>query len=134
MTLQILPDAERLTVTWLRDQPEAAAIFDDRIYTEIPNSPVWPLARVTRVAGGPTSRLARLDSPLLQLDVWGGPKATAHDGIATLLALMAGRMVGTHDLGVVSAVEVGGPSWLPDDTYSPARPRYSADVRLWVHP
>lgn len=134
MTLQILPDVERLTVTWLRDQVEAAAIFDDRIYTEIPNSPTWPLARITRVGGGPTSRLARLDAAELQLDVWGGPKATAYDGFTTLLALMAGRMVGTHDLGVVSAVEVVSLRWLPDDSFTPARPRYSADVRVWLHP
>ncbi|RTL08423.1 MAG: DUF3168 domain-containing protein [Acidimicrobiia bacterium] len=134
MTVDLAPDAERLVATWLRDQDAVAAIFDDRVYTEIPTSPVWPLARLVRIGGNPTDRLARLDSPLLQIDVWGGPKATAYAGIATILAHLASGLVGTHDLGTVTAVEVGGPSWLPDDTYQPARPRYSADVRLWVHP
>ena len=134
MTITPAVDVERLVAAWLRDQDDIADIFDDRVYTEIPNAPVWPLARVVRIGGNPTSRLARLDSPLLQIDVWGGPKATAYAGIATILAHMAAGLVGSHDLGTVSAVEVGGPSWLPDDTYQPARPRYSADVRLWVHP
>lgn len=135
MTAQVAVDAEKLVVDWLRTVDEVTDIFDARIYTEVPARDVeWPLLRVIRIGGAPTTRLARLDSPLMQLDVWGGPKATARLGLATALAHMATEMPGAHDLGVVTAVEVGGPQWLPDTEFTPARPRYSADVRLWTHP
>jgi hypothetical protein len=94
----------------------------------------FPLVRVQRIGGGPTTRLARLDNPLIQIDVWGGPKATARLGIATILAWSARALVGTHDLGVVNAVEAGSLRWLPDESFAPARPRYSADLQLWLHP
>jgi hypothetical protein len=134
VTPQLAVDAERLAVNWCRNVPEITAYFGDRIYTELPKSPVWPVLRIVRVAGAPTSRLARLDNPLLQIDVWGGPKVTARDGIATVLAHMAAELVGSHAEGAVTAVEVGSLSWRPDDFFTPARPRYQADVALWTHP
>lgn len=134
MTVQPAVDIERLLVWWCRDIPEIAAIYGDRIYTEMPNTPVFPLLRIVRVAGAPTSRLARLDNPLVQLDSWGGPKVTARDGIATVLAHMAAELVGTHPEGVVTAVEVGSLSYQPDTDLTPPHPRYSADVAIWTHP
>lgn len=135
MTVQPAVDIERLLVWWCRSVDEIDDIYQGRIYTEIPNTPPSePMLRIVRIGGAPTSRLARLDNPLVQLDSWGGPKATARLGIATVLAHMAASLVGSHDEGVVTAVETGTLTWLPDDFYSPPRPRYSADVSLWTHP
>ena len=132
--LFLAPDIEQMVSSFLRDQPEATDILGDRIYTEIPQSPTWPLARITLIDGAPTDRIGWLNSPLLQIEVWGGPKATAYTACATLTALMR-RMRGTHDLGVVTETEVvSSPTWRPDDTFKPAKPRYIAQVRLWVHP
>jgi hypothetical protein len=135
--VQIPVDAERLLVDWLRDIEAVAEIFDDRIYTEVPRDPAlqeFPLARVQRIGGAPTSRLARLDNPLMQIDVWGGPKATALLGIETIRAWATRTLVGTHEGGVVTGVQAGSLRWLPDESFAPARPRYSADLLLWLHP
>lgn len=131
----IAADVERLLVEWALAHDEIAAIFDDRIYTEIPGrDPGWPLLRFQRFGGGPTDRVAWLDAPRIQVDVWGGPKSTARLGMATVLGHLASDLPGAHDDAVVSAVEVGAMQWLPDPSFSTPRPRYSADVVVWLRP
>ena len=126
-------DAEQLMVAWALACDPITAIFGDRIYTEVPGrDPEWPLLRFQRVGGAPVDPRGLLTNPRIQIDVWGGPKATAYAGIATVLGHAGFNLVGAHDLGFVSAVAVGGPSWLPDEAFEPPRPRYSADVQLWL--
>lgn len=130
----VLPDVEKLLVDWALAHDEVAAIFEDRIYTAVPKSPVFPLLQFQRIGGGPIDRVAWLDNPLVQVDVWGGAKVTARAGMATVLALVASDLPGSHDLGVVGATSVGAMSWLPDTSFNPPKPRYTADVSIWLRP
>lgn len=138
MAVHVLPDVERLVIDWaLSDAALTTALdplVDGRIYGVVPAAPVFPLVRVMRVGGSPSSRLLWLDEALLQVDVWGGPKATARLAAETLRAHMAASLPGGHALGIVSAVELGALSWLPDDSYVPSKPRYSFDVTVTYHP
>lgn len=134
MTVHVLPDIEKLVIDWALASTGVGAVVGDRIYGVLPANPTWPAARVIRLGGTPTSRLLWLDNALLQVDVWGGPKATARLIAETIRAHASAELTGTHDLGTVTAVEVGGLAWLPDDSYAPAKPRYSFDLSVTYHP
>jgi hypothetical protein len=135
MTVRIPADVERLLVTWALEVDDITDIFGDRIYTEVPGrDPEWPLLRFQRITGGPVDARGFLDSPLVQIDVWGGPKATARLGIETVRAHIGQSLPGyTDDDATVTATSLGSLGWLPDDDFEPPRPRYSADVRIWLH-
>lgn len=135
MTVTLLPDIERLLSQFLRDQDEIDTLVDDRVYTALPKDPTWPLLLVRRVAGAPRlSRPLHVDAPIVQLDAYADTKAAAHELMATARAVIAERVEGTHALGVVSGVTFGSMSWLPDPSYTPARPRFVGDMTLTVHP
>lgn len=136
MTVTLLPDAEQLLIGFLLDQAEVTAICSTRIYSVLPNGlDTWPAVRVTRFGGSPVTNVPlHLDAPTLQVDAWGGSKATTHDLIETIRAVVASRIAGTHDEGVVTKAEFGPLNWLPDTTWDPARPRFSTDITLYTHP
>lgn len=132
--VQVAADVEQLLIAWALDTEAITAIFGTRIYTEIPGrDPEWPLLRFQRLGGAPVDARGFHDNPLVQVDVWGGPKATARLGMATVLAHIGQDIVGAHDLATVTASAVGSMTWLPDESFEPPRPRYTADVRLWLH-
>lgn len=135
-----LPDAELLLVDFLLEQEEIvdAIPHDDhvaRVYTVLPSKPTWPLLRVTRVAGAPVVlRPLVLDNAIIQVEAYGGTKKAAHDLIELVRALVAERVDGVHDAGVVTAYGFGSLSYMPDNSYEPTRARYVADVQLWLRP
>lgn len=130
----MIPDAEALVSQYLRDQDSIEALVDERVYTALPKSPEWPLLMVRRVSGAPvTSRPLHLDAAVLQLDAYAETKKQAQTLVETARSELA-ELEGTHDLGVVSGVLFGPMSWLPDGDYTPAKPRYVADVTVFVHP
>lgn len=133
MTVHVLPDIEALVIQWALATPEVNTV-NGRIYSAVPATPTFPLIRLTRVGGEPTSRLLWLDQALVQVDVWGGPKSTARLVAETFRAHLSASLVGPHEAGAVTAVEVGGLTWLPDDSYAPSRPRYSFDAVVTYHP
>jgi hypothetical protein len=137
MTLILGVDTERLMSTFFRAQPEMTALVGDRIYTELPTQAVPPLLRLNLIGGAPVgSRPLWLDESFIQLDAYGGPKVVAREVIDTARALLWDpRFLGTHPgLGVVTCVEFVELSYIPDDGYEPARPRYVATVSVYVHP
>lgn len=134
MTVTLAPDAEALLSTFLRSRFELVALVDSRVYTSIPSNPTFPLVRVTRIGGIPVfSRPLRLDVATVQVDVWGGPKATAWQIAETCRAVIAEIDRADHDAAAITAAQFGPFSYLPDDTYSPARPRFTFDVDLYLH-
>lgn len=133
MAVHVLPDVEELVIKWALATP-AVNTVSDRIYGAVPANPTFPLIRVIRIGGLPTSRLLWLDQATLQVDVWGGPKHTARLIAETMRAHMSASLPGSQDLGAVTAVEVGGLTWLPDTTYDPAKPRYTFDAAVYYHP
>lgn len=146
MTLRLLPDVEALTITYLRGQTAITALVGTRIYSRIPRNPAWPLITVTIVAG--TERIAHhLDEITIQVDAWGyidtdpGAPPNSDHTVQTHLIARTARAVlmrmplTKHSRGIVSHVRTVRPAQpLPDTTYSPARPRYSLDMAVTVHP
>jgi hypothetical protein len=132
--LALLPDAERLVSAYLRERPRMQALVGDRIYTAFP-AKAGPdaLLLIQRIGGAPPlSQPLVIDAAELQLDAYGGAKATAHELAATARAELTALEGQVRPEGVVSAVRFGALRWLPDDTYDQPRPRYLLDVTLTV--
>lgn len=150
MTVELLPDVEQLLSNFLRAQAEMHPFFTtgvdsagtpvvsppaDRVYTDIPKNPTWPLLRITRVGGSPvTNRPLRLDAALVQLEAFGGSKRLAHQILETSRAVIDRRIQGIHPEGVATGATFGPMSYRPDDVFSPAKPRYLCLVTIYTHP
>lgn len=131
----MLVDAERLLSAWLRDQDEITALVADRVYTAIPASPTWPLVRLTRIGGAPVfSRPLHLDRALIQFDVFGGPKVIAWEIAETCRAALSDLPNEPTGLGVITGIQFLSFLYVPDTTYTPARPRYVFDAAVYTHP
>lgn len=133
------PDSEALVATWLRT---AGGGIPARVYSSIPNTPVWPLIVVKRIGGVPVER-HWVDRARLQIDVYGGTaKSEAADVAAlarTRIMTMEGRVFtvaggDAADAEVKAVIDDLGLSWQPDPDYTPARPRYIFGVALILHP
>lgn len=132
-----LVDVEALVSQYLRSQSEVTAYVAQRVYTALPESKTFPLVRLTRVGGvPPMSRPLHMDTAHLQVDVFGGSKATALDTIDAVREELAKIVdeAAVQPLGVVCGVRFGPLAYLPDDTFEPAKPRYVLDVFVTVRP
>lgn len=122
---------------YLRAQSEVTAYVGQRVYTALPDDKTFPLVRIVRVGGAPkVSRPLYVDSAHLQIDVFGGSKATAFDTIDAVRQELA-KMVDedpVQPLGVVCGVKFGPLAYLPDESFTPAKPRYVQDVTVTVRP
>ncbi len=141
MTVTLLPDIEALVTTFLRAQNEVTSIVNNRVYTEVPAKPTtgndnrFPLVRVRRLGGFPTlSRPLQVDAPLVQIEGYAATKGAARLLTETCRAVLAERVEGVHDTGVVAGVTFGALIWLPDEDFTPPKPRYIADATLTVRP
>lgn len=135
MTVTLLPDIERLLTDFLRAQPEVTTIVGNRVYTEIPDNPTFPLVRARRVGGFPTlHRPLYIDAPLVQVEGYAATKGAARLLAETCRAVLAERAEGGHATGVVADVTFGALIWLPDEDFTPPKPRYIADATLTVRP
>lgn len=128
----MLPDVERTAVTWLRTRTDVTALLGQRIATEVPANPTFPLVRLTRV-GGVAPVLDHLDAGRLQVDVWGDTKQQARDAAATVLSALITDLPGTTVDGVVvtGVVQDLGFTWQPDPDTD--RPRYLFGVAVFAH-
>jgi hypothetical protein len=136
MPLMRLPNAEMLLSQFYRADPDVLAIQGDDTYTELPSRFTgWPATKITRVGGAPpfTDPLV-IDRPLMQVEVYGGPKSLAADVAETQRAALVavGRLpfvaLGVGELSTV--VRFGTLRYVPDPTWDPARPRYIYDLVL----
>lgn len=138
--LIIPPDAERLLVRFLLEQDELAALVADRIYTALPKGDrVYPLMRALLVGRTPDYPVPlHHETARLQVDTFGGSKATARRAADTARAAIAARISGwPHDEAQVQLATFGDMLWLPDATLTPgevAKPRYTFDVSLRLRP
>lgn len=134
MTVELLPDVEALVSAYLRARSEITTLVAQRVYTALPSEPTWPLVRLTRIGGIPVmSRPLRLDAATIQVDCYGGPKALAWEIAETCRAVLAESDRAVHSEGYVTGVQFGPMNYLPDREYSPAKPRYTFDVDVFVH-
>jgi Protein of unknown function (DUF3168) len=134
--MALMVDVERLASSWLRARPEVAAIVADRVVTEIPHHAVFPMLRVWLIGGAPVwSRPLWLDQAVIQVDAFGGPKVQARQLMDVTRDAFADAFLGDHPgAGVVTSVNFGDLSYLPDDTWEPPKPRYAATVSIFIHP
>ena len=139
MTTRLLVDIERLTVLYLRDHAAVQALVNQRVSTELPSSPTWPLVTVL-LLGGEEGEHGWLNTPTVQIDSWGQNTTPATGKVDALLlartvyAAMK-DMPGVRQGGVVTHVEaLVLPQWQPDTEVEPARPRYRQDFRIYVRP
>lgn len=132
-----LVDAEALVSQYLRSQSEVTSLVGQRIYTALPADPSFPCVRLTRIGGVPKmSRPVHVDSAHLQIDVFGGSKATALDTVDAIREELA-KVVDedpVQPLGVVCGVRFGPLAYLPDDAFEKPKPRYALDVTITVRP
>ena len=132
-----LVDVEALVSQYLRAQSEVTAYVGQRVYTALPDDKTFPLVRITRIGGvPPMSRPMYVDAAHLQIDVFGGSKATTLDTIDAVREELA-KIVDedpVQPLGVVCGVRFGPLAYLPDETFKPAKPRYVLDVTVTVRP
>lgn len=129
-------DVERLVSAWLRSRPEVTAIVDDRVVTETPVHAVFPFLKITLIGGAPVfSMPLYLDEAYIQFDAFGGPKVLARALIDVTRAALAADFLGDHPgVGVVSSVRFGDLAYIPDDSWTPPKPRYAATASIFTHP
>jgi hypothetical protein len=129
-------DAERLLSAYLRAWPAVTAIVGDRVYTDLPSRATFPLIRLTQLGGRPLySNPLYIDEAFIQIDAYGGPKVIARQIVDVVReALVTSQFITKHDTGTVSNVVFGELAYIPDDTYDPAKPRYTAEVSILTHP
>lgn len=131
----LLPYIEKLLVDFLADQPEIATLVADRVYTELPETKVWPLIRLHQFNSlRPTTRARWLATTVVQIDAYGGTKNIAHRLAQTCAGVLDARLTGTHDEGVVTGIVCYGLRDEPDETFESARPRWLFLAEITAHP
>lgn len=133
--LVLLPNIEHLVSTFLQTHPNITPLIAGRSYTVIPNSPTWPLVRVSQYDDLPAGqRPLHHVAYFIQVEAFGGSKAQAWTIAATCRSALAADLVGSHADGVVTGVDTRGLSDQPDDSYSPAKPRWLFAATVYAHP
>ncbi|KRV49703.1 hypothetical protein AQ490_18505 [Wenjunlia vitaminophila] len=128
----IFPDVERLVVDHLKNRPElTGVVVDNRTPPDFDGTQRTVL--VSR-SGGTWVEDLHLDQPLIDLEVYGPDKPTAHTlAMATRTALLTVRGTTYGTAYVTDVAETEGPRWLPDHLHAGAS-RYFSTTRLFVRP
>ncbi|GAA3770662.1 hypothetical protein GCM10022206_06590 [Streptomyces chiangmaiensis] len=132
MAILTFPDAERLVVDFLKNRPEMTGVTVDN-RTPVGFDGTQQVVLVSR-SGGVWIDDLHLDKPLIDLEVYGPDKTTAH-GIALAARACVLELVGTtYGTAIVTDIdEADGPRWLPDYN-RPAGNRYLATIRVSIRP
>jgi hypothetical protein len=126
------PDVERLVVDFLTARPELSTAT----VNNVPPAGFTGTQQVVLVsrAGGAWIDDQHLDQPLVDFEVYGPDKTTAHTlALKVRSALLALRGTTYGTAYVSDLVEADGPRWLPDWNRSAAN-RYYSTVRLVIRP
>lgn len=136
MTVTLAPDCTELVIGFLADQTEIEAFFSPpRVYSTMPKTKAWPLVLVEQFNDQPVTQSPQwLDRFSLQISAFGGPKKLAFSVAATCRAVLAERLPGPHPTAVVTAVDLSGWRYQPDDTFEPAQPRWLFVAHVTAHP
>ena len=125
---QTFPDSEAMAIEVLVD----ANICGGRVYPSVPSDPTYPVAVVQRLGGIPADRRA-IDSPRIQVDVWGNNKREARQAAADARIALHSAEGDTSEAfqGYITGCEDDtGLTWLPDPVT--AKDRYTFAVILTV--
>ncbi|MDF9814606.1 hypothetical protein [Streptomyces sp. SPB162] len=132
MSTIVFPDVERLVVDHLKNRAElAGVVVDNRPPAGFDGTQKAVLVSRT---GGAWADDLHLDRPLVDLEVYGPDKTTAHSVALSARAALL-EVVGTSYGGafVADLAEADGPRWLPDYN-RPNGNRYLSTVRLSIRP
>lgn len=135
MSLNILPDTERLVRAYLVQVPELTALVGTNISTEQPGNTPAAWVTFTRLGGPSLASLPEaMDIARFQFDAWASDKATASTIARTLRAAL--RASTNYTLATVGTL--GGCSivtdvaWMPDTSRTPPTPRYVLTVDVYA--
>lgn len=129
------PNTEALVSAFLRDQPELVDVIDDRVYTKIPKGATYPLVRVTLLLDTPSGSPLWLTAAEIQVEAFGGSNSEAYRIATIARAAIDQRLTGgVHAEGVVTGTSPGPMLDLPDETFTPAKPRWLFTSTIHVHP
>ncbi|MFC7217091.1 hypothetical protein ACFQLX_02720 [Streptomyces polyrhachis] len=126
------PDVERLVVDFLKVRSEVAGAAVD----SVPPAGFDGTQKAILVsrAGGAWVDDLHLDLPLVDLEVYGPDKTTAHTLALAARSALLDLPGTTYGGAYVSQLdEADGPRWLPDYNRSAAK-RYLATIRLHIRP
>lgn len=134
--LVTLPNMEAVVSQFYRDQPELVDLVGDRVWTAIPKGAgVEPMIRVTLLGDEKlTSRPLWIFRAQIQTEAYGGSKAQAHELARTAEGLLHARALGLQDTAVIVGVDAGPMIDLPDEDYTPARPRFLFTSAITAYP
>ena len=130
-------DVEALVVNFLRAQSDVTALCGDRVYTDRPHKPTYPLVVVNRTGGGSLYK-NHLEATEMSIQTFGGTHKAAYNLVATCLSVMAASIVGRHPEGVVTKLRTTAVAYEPDsestDEQGHSRPRFMASATVTAHP
>ncbi|MFF4184450.1 hypothetical protein ACFYZ9_14775 [Streptomyces sp. NPDC001691] len=130
--LLAFPDVERLIVDHLKYRPELAGVTVDN-RPPVPFDGTQQAVLVSRTGGAWVDDL-HLDQPLVELEVYGPTKTTAHTVSLSVRAALLQLRGTTYGTAVVTdVVETEAVRWLPDYN-RPTGNRYLTTVRLSLRP
>ncbi len=130
MAVDLLPDPEKVTGDYLRAHTDVAALVGDRVATKIPDTPTWPLLRLTRI-GGTSAARNTLEVARMQFEGWADDEPTARLVTATVRAALEQAPGYVHADGYITAVGFElGPIPIPDPETS--RPRYLLQAVVYL--
>lgn len=140
--LWIPPNMEALVSAFLRDQPEMTELVEDRVYTAIPKRKTeeeqaaeYPLVRVTQLLDTPAGAPLYAVAFEMQVEAFGGSKAAAWRIASTARALIDARLLGDYPgFGVVNGTTPGALLDLPDEDFTPAKPRWLFSSTIYGRP
>lgn len=130
-------DIEVLVGTFLRGQDAVTGLVDDRVYTDLPHKPKFPLVLITRTGGRLLYRnwLEAID---VEIGAYGGTHKAAFNLAQACLISMSSALVGAHTEGVVTKVSADAVAYEPDpdsaDQDGHSRPRYTVSATVTAHP
>lgn len=135
MAEQIPVNVEKLTIDFLLANDPVTALVDGEIGSTLPGDPSWPFLQVVQYDDDPiTQRPLHFVQAILQVSAYGATKPEAFVLGATARAELHAADRATHEAGVVTGVSSRGWGFRPDEEFSPAQPRYTFDLTLYVHP
>lgn len=135
----MIPDCEAIVYAYLKDHPAIVGL-GARVVDQTPvdtSSNPWVLVTQLDDQAVAGHRSEHLFEFLLQMDCYASvegdhPEASLLN--RTVRAALAALPEADHDNAVVTGVELGGATRIPDTEFEPARERFSRDVTIWIHP
>lgn len=129
-----LPNVEVLAIAYLLTLAPVTAIVEDRVSSDLPSSTTFPYLQVIVYDDDPRSTPLHFVEFKLQISAYANAKVVAHDLAAAARAGLHNAPNVDHDLARVTSTRTRGWGYRPDTSYTPAKPRYTFDASLFIHP